>query len=180
MHWLNPARIWSCRWLFLLLSLTSFGEAFPEYKVKAAYLYNFARFVEWPKSAFASSDAPLIVGIIGSDPFGESLDETFREKAIQGRSVQILRLVNDSGLEKVNLLFIGKSEKDRVAAILAKVEGVPVLTVSELDDFTKVGGMIQLRVTDQQVAFDLNQRATKKVGLIPSVQMIKIAKNVRY
>lgn len=156
------------------------AASFPEYQVKAAYLFNFARFVEWPKTAFETPDAPLVIGIVGADPFGRTLEETLEGKTVQGRPFRIERVQALEKISKLHLLFIARSEKDRVPEILAKTEGWPVLTVSEMDDFAKERGMIQLRVADQQITFDLNQKAIKKAGLIPSVQMIKIAKVVRY
>jgi len=158
----------------------SLAQKFPEYKVKSAYLLNFARFIEWPASAFQQPSDPINIGIFGTDPFKEDLEQTFKNKTIRGRTIRILRFSDLNALAQCHLVFISKEDDRRFAEVLRVIDGKPVLTVGETEGFTVKGGMIQLRIVDQQVSFEINQAATQKAGLTPSVQVLKLGKVVRH
>src|SRR5947207_3575250 len=118
-------------------------EAAPsEYQLKAAFLFNFAKFVEWPPEAFATSNTPFIIGIIGEDPFGADLERTVRGKSVNGRTFEIkpLRTLTEAG--GCHILFISRSERKRVPEILKAASAASVLTVSEIERFTQAGGMV--------------------------------------
>jgi len=127
--------------LVLLLPVVSIHpqESQPsEYGLKAAFLFNFAKYVEWPPEGFADKTSPLVIGVLGQNPFGNDLDQTVRSKTINGRSLQIKEIPH-SVTEATNchILFICTSEKKRLPEILSGLRGAHVLTVGETDRFTQ-------------------------------------------
>src|SRR5438552_15538347 len=116
-------------------------EAKGEYALKAVFLYNFCRFIEWPKSAFASPNEPIIIGIIGDDPFGPLLNEAIQGETQHGRSIKIEHYRKPDQIGHCHLLFVGKSEVARLDAIFAVVSGKSIVTVGETDTFLDHGGM---------------------------------------
>ena len=151
----------------------------PEYDVKAAFLLNFIRFTDWPGSAFASPTAPLVVGVVGKDPFGPTLEKTFSGKAMNGRSIVVKRLTADQDLKQCHLLFVSTSEKRRERDLLDKLKGAPILTVGESDDFLDHGGAVQLLLKDKSVRFSVNLHPAKTTRLRLSASVIRIATSVR-
>jgi hypothetical protein len=151
------------------------AEKFPEYQLKAAFLFNFAKFVTWPDKAFAAPDTPLTIGILGTDPFGSSLRETVAGKTVNGRKIAIKPLSRDDTLSNVHLLFISRSERDRLPAILAALEGQSVLTVSETERFAHIGGMINFFVQAESVRFEFNPPAAERAGLRVSSKLASVA-----
>src|SRR5579862_6666687 len=121
----------------------AYGAATPdsslEYQVKAAYLYNFAKFIEWPKSEEAG---PIVLGVLGRDPFGEILDSTIKGKMINGRPVVIKRFSNVKQIKQCHILFISASETPLLPAILPALGDLGVMTVGEVDGFLKAGGVV--------------------------------------
>lgn len=150
-----------------------------EYQVKAAFLFNFAKFIEWPAKAFSDAGAPLQMGVLGKDPFGDILDSAVQGKTINGRSVVVKRSKDLSDLASCHILFIGPSEKDRVLQILdySKISGT--LTVSEIAGFAQKGGMIALVKDGDKVRFEINEGAAKRSGLSVSSKLLKLASAVR-
>lgn len=151
-----------------------------EYAVKAAYLYNFTQFVQWPKGALGA-DSPMVIGILGDDPFGDALDGAVQGKSAGGHSLAVKRLggfspASASKLAKCQVLFISYSEKDRVKEILQSLKGSPVLTVSEIEQFPLKGGVIQFDQEGQKITITLNESAAKKAGLSVSSQLLQVAK----
>ena len=149
------------------------GE-FDEYAVKAAYLYNFAKFVEWPASAFASADAPLSICIAGDNPFGGALD-ALSGKMVESRPVAVRHLPATTGLEKCHIVYIGRAEQGRFKAVLAKLARLPVLTVGDVANFAQEGGMIGLVEAEQRIRFNINLAATRQANLKLSSQLLKLA-----
>lgn len=164
---------------FLLLVSTAVAEqpAFSEYQVKAAFLYNFAKFIEWPDKAL-SGDEPIVVGVLGDDPFGEVLDETLSGKKVGSHLLSIKRFSRLTGSEHCHILFIADSEAGRTAEILARVGSAPTLTVGEAPGFAERGGMIGFVIEERRVRFDVNLKAVRDAGLKPSSQLLKVARNV--
>lgn len=147
-----------------------------EYEVKAAFLYNFAKFVRWsPDQALGPT---FVVAVIGEDPFGEILDRTFAGKTLEERRVEIRRIESPDDATKVQLLFIGSSERARLAQILKGLQGSNVLTVGEMDGFAERGGMIAFRVRDDVVRFDINLGEVERARLKMSSQIIRLAQRV--
>jgi hypothetical protein len=161
--------------LLALLSSAAVAQAPSEYDVKAAFLYNFTKFVEWPPSAFSSGGDPLQVCILGEDPFGRSLPSVLEGEEVQGRTLRLRRVTHlfDPGL--CHILFVSRSERERVPAILAVVEGAPMLTVSEIDGFVDRGGVINFRLVSGKVRFEINQTAAERAGLKVSSKLLRLA-----
>lgn len=155
-----------------------------QYQVQAAFLYHFAKYVQWPTPAFRSAGEPIVIGVLGDDPFGEELMNTIaREKPVQGRSLRIMRSRNITELVHTHILFISASEETRLAqhlTTLARVKST-ALTVGESEDFLKVagGGMIRFVVEKNKVRFDINARAAENAGLTLSSKLLSLARNSR-
>lgn len=163
--------------LFLLWSPPPSGAGAPsEYQVKAAFLYKFARFVEWPAASFADPKSPLVIGILGEDPFGPMLDQAIAGKLVQGRPLQILRLARLDQPPPCHILFVGRPQEPNLAPIFALLGNRSVLTVGETDAFTRAGGMIRLLVSGQNVFFEINTEAAQHAGLKISSQLLKLAR----
>ena len=144
-----------------------------EYQVKAAYLYNFSKFVEWPQESFTDLDAPFVFGIVGRDPFGIAFQELLRD--VHGRKAVIEHLNWDQQLSQCHVLFISRSERKHMGAILEKVAGRSVLTVSEIDDFSSSGGIIGFVFDDDRVRFEINLDQAAKSQLKVSSKLSSMA-----
>ncbi|MCC7261877.1 MAG: YfiR family protein [Candidatus Latescibacteria bacterium] len=153
------------------------AEGPSEYQVKAAFLYKFARFIEWPATSFADTASALVIGILGDDPFGPMLDQAIAGKLVQGRPLQILRLDHLDQVPRCHILFVGRQRDPKTAQILSLVGGHPVLSVGEADDFARAGGVIHLLVDDQRVFFEINTEAAQRAGLRISSQLLKLARS---
>jgi hypothetical protein len=140
-------------------------EVFPEYRLKAAFLYNFAKFTTWPSNSFATARSPLKIGIIGEDPFGPLLPQTIEGKLVHGRKLEIVRRQISDDLADCHMLFISSSETEHLPKILSLLRGRPVLTISELERFAQTGGMIRIFVKEKNVRFDINVQAVEAAGL---------------
>jgi len=148
-----------------------------EYLVKAAFLYNFAKFVEWPAEAFPDDSAPITLCILGQDPFGGAL-ETIRGKSVKGRKLVIRQSMRVEDLEMCHMLFISSSEKDRLNRILDLVESPNVLTVGDMESFARHGGVVNLIKTGNKIKFEINVDAAREAGLKISSKLLKLAKIV--
>jgi hypothetical protein len=149
-----------------------------EYQIKAAFLLNFTKFVEWQPAAFASSTEPFNIGILGDDPFGPILDQTIQGETAKNRKIVILRSKHLDDLKNCHLLFISKSEKSRVTEILSGLEAKPVLKVSEIDAFAMKGGNINFYFDKTKVRFEINPAAAQRCGLKISSELLSVAKIV--
>ena len=150
-----------------------------EYQVKAAFLYNFARFVEWPPRAFDSADAPVVIDVLGQDSFGPTLDRTVRDKTVRGRRLNIQRFHRlEEGLTRCHILFISRSEKDRLEEIWRFLGSSSVLTVGESDRFANAGGMVNFILQQHRVRFEINADAAVRAGLKVSSRLLKQARIV--
>jgi hypothetical protein len=150
----------------------------PEYLIKAAYLYNFALFVGWPADAFSTPDAPLVIGIVGSDPFDQALDRTVHNKRINKRAIVVRRLQWGSDLRYCHILFISASESAKTADMAARLEGLPILVVGESSDFAHRGGTINFTVDDNKIRFEVNLVAAKKSRLDISAKLLNVATRI--
>ena len=169
------ARWLSILCLLALLPLTARAEsASREYQVKAAFLFNFAQFVEWPAEAFADAAAPIRIGVLGDDPFGQTLEDMVRGETVRERSIEVQRGRRVDELGGCHLLFISRSERARVAGILGSIALNPVLTVSELDDFAAQGGGIRLYLVGTKVRFEINPDLVQRQRLKVSSQLLSL------
>jgi hypothetical protein len=153
------------------------GQAAPlrDTQIKAVFLFNFARFVEWPAGAFADDTAPVVVGVLGDDPFGSYLDEAVRNETANGRPIIVQRFRRVADVENCHILFISKSEDAPLPTILARLKGRTILTVSDADNFAERGGMIGFVTTNNKVRLKINVEATKNAALIVSAKLLRPA-----
>jgi hypothetical protein len=147
----------------------------PEYQVKAAYLYGFGKFVEWPAGALPSGGLAFVVCVLGDDPFGRELDEVTAGAVMKGKPVSIRRIsrVDESGA--CHTLFISASEDVRIGAILETVGERPILTVSDAPQFAERGGMIGFALDGNRVRFTLNLPAAQDAGLVLNSELLRVA-----
>jgi hypothetical protein len=149
-----------------------------EYQVKAAYLFNFLKFVEWPAETFADPLAPIVIGIVGDDPFGNALPQVVIGKTVQGRDLVIRKYRAGEDLRGSHILFISASEKKRLPQLLVSLHGSNALTVADVDGFLEEGGMIQLFSEDNRVRFAINVEATLRAKLKLSSKLLSLARVV--
>ena len=122
-----------------------------EYDLKAAFLFNFAQFVEWPTNAFGSSNAPIVIGILGPDPFQGALDKICAGEEVRGRPLRVVRFARASDVRPAHMLFIPRAMGSQLPDALERVAESPTLTISDADKFAERGGMIQLFTDQNQV-----------------------------
>jgi len=150
-----------------------------EYEIKAAFLYNFANFVEWPSKTPADASGILIIGIYGDDPFGETFEQTIAGKSVNRRKLEIKRFRSIHEIKPCHILFVSSSEEGRFGRILDAVKDWHVLTVSESDSFIRSGGIINFIVEEKKVRFEISTENARKAGLKISSKLLKLAKVVR-
>jgi YfiR/HmsC-like len=150
-----------------------------EIEVKAAFLYHFAQLVTWPDTP-ESGPEPIVIVVLGQDPFGPRLEATIGDETVRGRPFKIERVLTPADLPaSPHILFVGSSDVAEVERALGAVARSPVLTVGVVKGFAQRGGMIEFRLTaDSRVAFDINLRAVGASGLKMSSQLLKIARVV--
>lgn len=149
-----------------------------DYDVKAVYLYNFGRFVEWPASAMTYGDS-FNVCILGQDPFGRALDDTLAGENIGGRSVTAKRISTPQEAVGCQILFISYVEDSRLTKIMEALNKGAVLTVSDIPQFSQRGGMIQFVLDGKRVRFEVNLTAVQRAGLTLSSELLKVATTIR-
>jgi hypothetical protein len=149
-----------------------------EYQVKAAFLFNFAKFVEWPEAAPGEARAPFVLGVLGDDPFGGDLASIVVGQAIRGRAILIRKYHYGDDLRVCQVLFVSVSERPHVAQILASLQGSSALTVSDIDGFAEAGGVMQFVIEDSKVRFVVNLAAAEKSRLRISSKLLALARVV--
>jgi len=150
-----------------------------DYEVKAAYLYNFGRFVEWPAKVAAAQSGHFTVCVLGQDPFGPSLDTTLAGETIGGKSIVAKRISNPQESDDCQILFLSPTESGRAKKIVAELDKKAVLTVSDMPEFAQLGGMIQFVLEEKRVRFEVNLTATQRAGLTLSSELLKVATAVK-
>ena len=173
--------------LALLVMLPQFSRAWPasaqasspnEYAVKAAFLFHFAQFVEWPEGAFQNADSPVVYCTMGEDPFQGALDESFKGKTIDARALQVRHLKEGSEVQGCHVVFIGKTGKRSVTDELTSLGSSPVLTVGETEQFVKDNGMIAFCTEENKIRFAINLGAAERAKLKISAKLLALAKTV--
>jgi hypothetical protein len=164
--------------LSLLATLLPAQDARPtEFQVKAAYLYNFGKFVRWPANRSGAPDT-FNICILGKDPFGALLDSTVAGESIDGKKIGVRRIANISPAAQCSVLFVSTSEESHLAAALAAAQQLSVLTVSDIRNFAERGGAIGL-VTDQgKIRFEVNRKSAEQSLLVLSSELLKVAVKV--
>jgi hypothetical protein len=150
-----------------------------EFQVKAAYLYNFGRFVQWPDEGRADRDESFEICVLGMDPFGQALDATLAGGTIDGKSVAAKRIAKPQEVNSCRILFISSSEENHLKEDLAALDKTRVLTVSDIPRFSERGGMIGFVLEGDRVRFDVNLDSAQGAGLTLSSELLKVATNVR-
>jgi len=145
-----------------------------EYQVKAAFIFNFAKFVEWPSDAFGEG-AALVVGVIGEDPFGGALDRLNGNTA-NGRALRIKRFRWGDDLRACQVLFVSASEDRHLRKIMESIRGTSVLTIGESTQFSQSGGMIRFVIQDNKVRFEINASSAGQSGLKISSKLLALSK----
>jgi hypothetical protein len=149
-----------------------------EYQLKAAFLFNFAKFIDWPANSFESPRAPFSICVLGKDPFGRALDDALLNKQINDRPVMILRTKNPETARHCQILFVGTAEGQNLPAILNELRGANCLLVGESEGFAAAGGTIQFTIEDNHVRFLINPEAGERAGLRFSSKLLALAKIV--
>jgi hypothetical protein len=164
--------------LFLCLfsSFKVLGQEPPqEYQIKAAFLFNFAKFVEWPPGTFPSANSPITIGVVGNNVFGHYLEDTIRGKTVQNRPFEFKELKSANDAAHCQILFVSPSLKDDLSGIIKDLHNASILTVSETDQFLKAGGMINFIIQDNKIHFEINDEAAKAAGLKISSKLLSLA-----
>ena len=168
--------------LLLLSTLSSAQVRAPEsneYQIKAGFLINFVKFVEWPAESFADGGAALVIGLIGDDPFGGALDEMVSGKTINSRRLEVRRLKWGQDLKGCHLLFVSTSERKRLSQIIDALKGSSVLTVGEMGQFNQQGGIINFVMDAKKVRFEINVTMADRAKLKISSKLLALARTAK-
>jgi hypothetical protein len=150
-----------------------------ELRVKSAFLFNFARFVQWPGEAFPDAGTPIVLGVLGDAALGEALRQTLRGKTVQGRPVQIQTFRRAETLSPCHLLFVGERAAGRLPLALEALKGFPVLFVGESERFARRGGVINLVYEGSATRFEINLDAAERARLQISSRLLGLARVLR-
>lgn len=146
-----------------------------EYQVKAVFLYNFAHFTQWPSQALGDSNSPLVIGVLGDDPFSNSLDQVVRGEKVNSHPLFVQRYQHVEDIKDCHVLFVSRSEMKHLDRILSTMRGRSVLTVGEADGFAKRGGMVRFVTEQNKIRFRINVEAAKAANLTISSQLLRAA-----
>jgi len=163
--------------VMLLLPGLASAQEVSEYSVKAAFLYNFAKFVEWPSNV-SDPGTPLIIGVLGRDPFQGEIDRAVEGKVVNGRRLTIKRFPSIEAFQYCHILFISSSERENLPRIIATLRNSCVLTVSDTDRFAHIGGIINFVAIENRIRFEINQGAAERAGLKISSKLLSLARVV--
>lgn len=146
-----------------------------EYQIKAAFLYNFAKFVDWPPEHLPAPPAPIVIGVFGKNPFGSELENVVRNRKINDRELVVKAVNSAEEARGTDILFFSAAEDERAAQLIEQLRGAGVLTVGEGDEFGVHGGMIRFRLEGDKVRFEINEVSVEQNGLKISAQLLKLA-----
>jgi hypothetical protein len=154
------------------------AEPLLEYQVKAVCVLNAARFVKWPAPAFASADSPVVIGVLGENPFGSLLQDVVKGETVQKRRI-VVRRVSLEEAASVHVLFISASERPRLEGVLRALDDASVLTVSEMENFTGSGGMVGLTLVRGKMRLETNPEAARRVSLKFDSQFLLMTRGLK-
>lgn len=155
------------------------GHAIDEYQVKAAFLYNFAKFVEWPPRSFKSASQSIAICILGENAFSPSLEQAVAGKVIEGRGFVVRQISNTQQAARCQILFVSASERTRSRSILDDLKSSGVLTVGETDGFAGQGGVINFKLADDRVRIEINLQAAEREQIRISSKLLSLAQIVK-
>jgi hypothetical protein len=164
--------------MLLAPAISAVAEAPSEYQVKAIFLYNFTHFVDWPPTAFASSDAAFVIGIIGEDPFGARIDEAVRGEQVNGHPLVVRRFHHIEEVTACQILFIPRSESAQLGHILVALNHGNTLTVSDMDRSAERGVVIQFMTENNRIRLRINVESAHGAGLTLSSNLLRPAEIV--
>jgi hypothetical protein len=150
-----------------------------EYQLKAAFLYNFTKFVEWSSPSLATPGSPITIGVFGTNPFGEELENIVRNRKVNGHGIIVKRVQTVAGVRGVHLLFVPASEDARLLEVRESLQDSNTVTVGESDAFARSGGMITFVIDGDRVRFDINIAAANASSVKLSAQLQKLARSIR-
>lgn len=150
-----------------------------EYRVKAVFLLNFAKFTQWPSEAFESDRSPIVICILGEDPFGAVMEETIKGETVDGRKLKIKRCKQPAEVAGCQILFLTGMNQDRMVQVLRTMEGSSVLTVGESGTFLEAGGVIAFVMEQNKVRFAINETASERAGVKISSKLLSLAATVQ-
>jgi hypothetical protein len=146
-----------------------------EYQLKAVFLFNFAQFIDWPADAFPEADTPVVIGILGDDPFEGLLDQTVRDERLRGRPFQVRRYQSVDEIKTCHILFIRRPDGARLEETLARLKNRPILTVSDVDGFAERGGMIRFVTDRNRIRLQINPESVEAAHLTISSKLLRVA-----
>lgn len=150
-----------------------------EYLIKAGFIYNFAKLLEWPAPAFPQADSPIVIGILGeADPFRGRLDDVLRGKQVNGRQFVVKHLKWKDDLKGCNILFVSSSEGTHLDELFRLIRGLPILTIGDTPGFAERGGIINFVLEDNRVRFDIDVEAAKEANITISSRLLTLARIV--
>jgi len=156
-------------------SLPAKAQVSREYQLKAVFLYNFAQFTDWPESAFADEKSPIVIGVLGSDPFGQALNDTIRDEKVRGRPLVVEHYRRADDIKMCHILFVSQSETRHLDEIVKSLKGKPILTVADADGASSLGAVIRFAVENNKVHFRINQEAARSANLTLSSRLLRVA-----
>ena len=178
-------RVFGSRWkLFVLrvalcsLAVVARAQSATEYQVKAAFLFNFAKFVEWPADSFLNADSPLEICVLGPDPFGRDFEQMVGDKAVNGHRIEVAHPEGVVQARSCQILFIAYSDRQSLKQILEGLKGASVLTVGDTPGFAQMGGVINFVLDDNRVRFEISMKAAEQAHLKLSARLLTVAKLV--
>jgi hypothetical protein len=166
-------------WLGSLLVLTIAAQTADEYQVKAACLYNLAKFVEWPATTFRNEKEPIHICLLGQNSFGSLLGETMGGKTVSGRAFAVRAIADPAGAGNCQILFVSSLEKNRLQSAVAETHAAGVLTVGESEGFAAQGGIVNLKIEDGRLRIEINPDAAREAKLRISSQLLSLAQIVK-
>ena len=150
------------------------ASGYSEYEMKSAMLYNFTKFIDWPASALGGGAAPLVVGVLGNDPFASWLDTALRNKTVCGHPVVVRRIESPARMKACHVLFVGASDPKQVAGILRALGHAPVLTIGDGERFAKLGGIIGFIWDGNRIHVKINLQAAQQADLGISSKLLRL------
>jgi hypothetical protein len=165
--------------LLLILLLPAYLQAQSnpdrEYKLKAVFLFNFTQFVEWPPASFETGESPLVIGILGANPFGTHLEQTISGEKVNGHPVVVHYYNSEKEVSPCHILYININESKKRKEVIDALKGRAVLTVGDAPDFTKSGGMIRFFTSTNKIKLQINPEASKEGKLMLSSKLLRLA-----
>ena len=164
--------------LLICASFPAQAQISREYQLKSAFLLNFTQFTDWPTNTFTTSNAPIVIGIIGTDPFGKILDDTVRNETVNGRRLVIQRYQRLEDVDACHVLFIPRSEFRQLDRIVSGTRSKPILTVSDIEGSASRGVMIHLVTENNKIRIRINTDSVAEAHLTISSKLLRVAETV--